>query len=89
MPCFKQTESLCLASITFSWNEIFYLLRNFIAKVVKIKPRLIRGNLTVLFFFLQVTVGNAVALSIATTMYKELGCGQFSVLFHLTSMKLM
>lgn len=91
MPCFKQTESFCLASITFPWSEIFYLLRNLtiIAKVVTIKPRRIGGNLTFLFFFLQVTVGNAIDLSITTKMYKELGCGQSSVLCHLTSMKLM
>lgn len=91
MPCLKQTEPFCLASITFSWNEIFYLLRilTIIAEVVTIKPRHIGGNLTFLFFFLQVTVGNAIALSTTTTMYKELGCGQSSVLFRLTSMKLM
>lgn len=55
MPCFKQTQSFCLASITFSWNEMFYLLRmlTIIAEVVKTKPRCIGGDLAPLFFFFR------------------------------------
>lgn len=54
MPCFKQTESFCLASINFSWNEIFYLLRilTIVAKVFTIKHSGIGGkNVTFFFFF--------------------------------------
>lgn len=58
---------------------MFHLLRilTIITMIITIQPaRCIRGNK---IFFLQETDGNAVA-----TMYKELSCGQSSVLFHLT-----
>lgn len=61
MPCFKQTESFCLASINCSWNEIFYLLRilTIVAKVFTVMHSGIGGkNVTFFFFFLQEAVGN-------------------------------